>query len=161
MDETVTLVVGQPAPQFSVKDGEGNEQNLKTLNSSGKSVVLYFYPKDDTPGCTVQACDFRDSLASLANSNVVVLGVSKDSAGSHAKFTDKYNLNFPLLLDEDMSLHHSYGVWREKMNYGKTYMGTVRSTFIIAADGNLSHVLYNVRAKGHVERIKGLLEIGE
>ena len=157
MTAVINLEDGQTAPHFSTTDSQGNKFDLAELNSSGKTVILYFYPKDDTPGCTIQACDFRDNMSSLTNSDTVVLGVSKDSATSHDKFTGKYELNFPLLMDEDLTLHSAYGTWREKQNYGRTYMGCVRSTFIIGTDGNISHAMYNVKAKGHVERIMDLL----
>ena len=127
--------------------------------ADGKSVILYFYPKDSTPGCTTQACDFRDSMARLNQGDYVVLGVSKDSGKSHDKFIAKQNLNFPLLLDEDLSLHQSYGVWREKSMYGKKYMGTSRSTFVIGSDGDLTWVGYGVRTKGHVAKIMSELGI--
>jgi peroxiredoxin Q/BCP len=127
--------------------------------ADGKNVILYFYPKDSTPGCTTQACDFRDSMARLNHGDYVVLGVSKDSEKSHDKFIAKQELNFPLLMDEDLSLHQSYGVWREKSMYGKKYMGTSRSTFVIGSDGNLSWVGYGVRAKGHVAKVMSELGI--
>ena len=124
-----------------------------------KSVILYFYPKDSTPGCTTKACEFRDSMASLNQGDYVVLGVSKDSGKSHDKFIAKQDLNFPLLMDEDLSLHQSYGVWREKSMYGKKYMGTSRSTFVIGSDGNLTWVGYGVRSKGHVAKVMSELGI--
>ena len=127
--------------------------------ADGKSVILYFYPKDSTPGCTTQACEFRDSMASLNQGDYVVLGVSKDSGKSHDKFIAKQDLNFPLLMDEDLSLLQSYGVWREKSMYGKKYMGTSRSTFVIGSDGNLTWVGYGVRSKGHVAKVMSELGI--
>jgi peroxiredoxin Q/BCP len=132
---------------------------LEQYIADGKNVILYFYPKDSTPGCTTQACDFRDSMARLNHGDYVVLGVSKDSEKSHDKFIAKQELNFPLLMDEDLSLHQSYGVWREKSMYGKKYMGTSRSTFVIGSDGNLSWVGYGVRAKGHVAKVMSELGI--
>lgn len=147
------LQVGDNAPDFKVEDSNGNTLCLSELNAKGLEVVLYFYPKDDTPGCTIQACDFRDNMERLNSNEVVVLGVSKDSKESHQKFVEKQSLNFSLLLDEDLEIHNKYSVWREKMNYGKTYMGTSRSTFIIGSDGVLKYAKYNVKAKGHVERI--------
>ena len=157
MTDVINLENGHPAPNFSATDSEGNMYDLSDLTSSGRTVILYFYPKDDTPGCTIQACDFRDNMLNLNDSNTVVLGVSKDSATSHDNFTEKFELNFPLLMDEDLALHTAYGTWREKQNYGRTYMGCVRSTFIIDTDGTISHAMYNVKAKGHVERIMSLL----
>lgn len=152
-DDAIQLEVGMKAPSFEAVDSTGTEHNLAEINSNGHGVILYFYPKDSTPGCTVQACDFRDQMGEFKDSGYVVLGVSKDSAKSHDSFISKQNLNFPLLMDEDLAIHHAYGVWREKKNYGKTYMGTSRSTFIISNEGNLQWVGYNVKAKGHVERI--------
>ncbi|MDP6011367.1 MAG: peroxiredoxin [Candidatus Poseidoniaceae archaeon] len=148
-----TLEVGMQAPKFTAFDSAGAEYDLDGMNSDGKHVILYFYPKDNTPGCTVQACDFRDDMSNLSNSDYIVLGVSKDSAKSHDKFISNHGLNFPILMDEELKLHHSFGVWREKMNYGKTYMGTSRSTFVVNPDGELIWVGYNVRAKGHVSKL--------
>ena len=153
MSESINLEVGQNAPKFSCEDSAGNTHSLTKYMEDGKSVILYFYPKDSTPGCTTQACDFRDSMARLNKGDYVVLGVSKDSAKSHDNFIAKQELNFPLLMDEDISLHESYGTWREKSMYGKTYMGTSRSTFVIGSDGVLKWVGYGVRAKGHVDKI--------
>ena len=153
MGEAITLEVGGNAPQFSTQDAEGNIWDLSTLLAEGKRVVLYFYPKDSTPGCTTQACDFRDNMNRLNSANVVVLGASKDSAKSHENFSSKKSLNFPLLLDTEGELMEQYGVWREKKNYGRTYMGISRSTFVIEVDGTLSLAKYGVKAKGHVERI--------
>jgi peroxiredoxin Q/BCP len=159
MSEVADLEIGQIAPLFSSTDSTGTTHDLAELNSQGKTVILYFYPKDNTPGCTKQACDFRDQMASLSSADVVVLGVSKDSGKSHEKFTGKYDLNFPLLLDEELELHNSYGTWREKKNYGLTYMGCARSTFIINPDGILAQAMYNVKATGHVARIMKLLDL--
>ena len=159
MSEEINLEVGQSAPRFSCLDSAGNKHDLEQYMADGKSVILYFYPKDSTPGCTTQACDFRDSMARLKTGDYVVLGVSKDSGKSHDKFIAKKDLNFPLLMDEDLSLHHSYGVWREKSMYGKKYMGTSRSTFVIGSDGKLTWVGYGVRAKGHVAKVMSELGI--
>ena len=153
MSDTINLEVGQNAPIFSCVDSTGVEHSLDTYMDDGKSVILYFYPKDSTPGCTTQACEFRDSMARLNQGNYVVLGVSKDSAKSHEKFIAKQELNFPLLKDEDISLHKAYGTWREKSMYGKTYMGTSRSTFVIGDDGILKWVGYGVRSKGNADKI--------
>ncbi|MEC8264882.1 MAG: peroxiredoxin, partial [Candidatus Thermoplasmatota archaeon] len=120
----------------------------------------YFYPRDNTPGCTTQACDFRDNMARLNTESYVVWGVSKDSARSHDNFSTKQDLNFPLLLDEDGSLHETFGTWRMKKNYGKEYMGCSRSTFVIAPDGTFAWARYNVRAKGHVEMLMRELGLG-
>lgn len=157
-DEIITLEVGMKAPLFSALDSEGKNYSLKELNDLGKTVILYFYPKDSTPGCTKQACDFRDEMGQLQKHGYIVLGVSKDTAKSHDKFTAKYDLNFPLLLDEEKDIHVAYGVWREKMNYGRKFLGCCRSTFVISPDGNLKWVGYNVRAKGHVAKLLRELE---
>ena len=153
MNEVLTLEIGQAAPNFDCVDSKGNPHSLKQYMTDGKSVILYFYPKDSTSGCTTQACDFRDSMARLNKGNYVVLGVSKDSAKSHENFIAKQDLNFPLLMDEDVSLHQAYGTWREKSMYGKTYMGTSRSTFVIGDDGLIKWAGYGVRTKGHVDKI--------
>ena len=159
MSDPINLEVGHSAPKFSCLDSTGNNHSLDKYMEDGKSVILYFYPKDSTPGCTTQACDFRDSMARLNNGDYVVLGVSKDSAKSHDKFIAKQELNFPLLMDEDKSLHVAYGTWREKSMYGRKYMGTSRSTFVIGSDGVLKWVGYGVRSKGHVEKIMNELSI--
>ena len=153
MNEVLTLEIGQAAPNFDCVDSKGNPHSLKQYMTDGKSVILYFYPKDSTSGCTTQACDFRDSMARLNKGNYVVLGVSKDSAKSHENFIAKQDLNFPLLMDEDVSLHQAYGTWREKSMYGKTYMGTSRSTFVIGDDGLIKWAGYGVRTKGHVDKV--------
>ena len=158
MGETITLEAGQKAPEFSCLDQNGNTHTLSEILDSGKGVVLYFYPKDNTPGCTIQACDFRDNQNDLEKSGYITLGVSKDSEKSHKNFVDKFDLNFPLLMDTEVKLHAAYGTWREKSMYGKTYMGTSRSTFVISKDGLLEYVKYNVKAKGHVENL--LEELG-
>ncbi len=159
MGNEVTLEEGMRAPLFSAEDSAGNVWNLSDILADGKRVVLYFYPKDSTPGCTTQACDFRDNMGTLSSADVVVLGVSKDSAKSHQNFTEKQELNFPLLLDTEGELLEQYGVWREKKNYGRTYMGISRSTFVIDFDGTLSLAKYGVKAKGHVARILAHLEL--
>ena len=141
------------APDFEAELTNGDMIKLSEVLKSGENVVLYFYPKDSTPGCTVQACDFRDNFSSLQSAGYRVIGVSKDSSKSHQKFIDKYELPFELIVDPDIILHQSYGVWREKMNYGKTYLGVSRSTLVIGNDGKLISVGYNVRASGHVDRL--------
>ena len=153
MSEAKTLEVGQSAPRFSCIDSQGNTHDIESYMEQGKSVILYFYPRDSTPGCTKQACDFRDSMARLNNGDYVVLGVSKDSAKSHDKFIAKQDLNFPLLMDEDGSLHETYGTWRLKKNYGREYMGCSRSTFVIDSNGLIEWCRYNVKATGHVEML--------
>ena len=159
MGNVVTLEDGMEAPLFSAEDSAGNVWKLSDLLAQGKRVVLYFYPKDSTPGCTKQACDFRDNMGVLSSANVAVFGVSKDSAKSHQNFTEKQELNFPLLLDTEGELLGKYGVWREKQNYGRTYMGIARSTFVIESDGTLSMAKYGVKATGHVARIMKHLEL--
>ena len=159
MGNVVTLEDGMEAPLFSAEDGAGNVWKLSDLLAEGKRVVLYFYPKDSTPGCTKQACDFRDNMGVLSSADVAVFGVSKDSAKSHQNFTEKQELNFPLLLDTEGELLEKYGVWREKQNYGRTYMGIARSTFVIESDGSLSMAKYGVKATGHVARVMKHLEL--
>ena len=139
------------APAVRLMNDEGKLVDLAQFK--GKRVVLYFYPKDDTPGCTREACDFRDSLARFGTTNAVVFGVSKDSVASHQKFKAKYNLPFSLLADPEGDVCEAYGVWQEKKNYGKTYMGIVRTTFVIGADGKVEKVFSNVRVDGHVENV--------
>ena len=153
MSEVTTLEVGQPAPRFSCLDSQGQSHDLESYMEQGKSVILYFYPRDSTPGCTKQACDFRDSMSRINKDDYVVLGVSKDSAKSHDKFINKQDLNFPLLMDEDGVLHEAYGTWRLKKNYGREYMGCARSTFVIDSNGQIEWCRYNVKAKGHVEML--------
>ena len=159
MGNVVTLEDGMDAPQFSAEDSAGNVWNLNDILAEGKRVVLYFYPKDSTPGCTKQACDFRDNMGALNAADVVVFGVSKDSANSHQKFTAKQDLNFPLLLDIEGELLDKYGVWREKKNYGRTYMGISRSTFVIEPNGTLSMAKYVVKATWHDARVMVHLEL--
>ena len=161
MSPPVTLEPGQQAPDFTATDGSGAEHRLSDYLAEGKTVILYFYPKDSTPGCTTQACDFRDNMNRLQSENTIVFGVSKDSAASHQKFTIKQALNFPLLVDEDLSLHHAFGTWRLKKNYGREYMGCARSTFVIQPDGNLGWCRYNVKAKGHVGMLMRELGLSE
>ena len=145
------LQIGDVAPDFTTHDSNGTSVTLSELISKGLNIILYFYPKDSTPGCTIQACDFRDNMERLSSNDVVVLGVSKDSEKSHQNFIDKQSLNFSLLMDEDLEIHNKYNVWREKSMYGKKYMGTTRSTFIIGDEGKLIFAKYNVKAKGHVD----------
>jgi peroxiredoxin Q/BCP len=145
------LAVGDKAPEFSVKDQHGNPVTLKSLK--GKQVVLYFYPKDDTPGCTKEACGFRDSLSAIKKAGAVVLGVSLDGEKSHQKFIEKFGLTFPLLCDEDMAVSKAYGVYKEKSMYGKKYWGIERSTFVIDGSGKLKAIFPKVKVDGHVEEV--------
>lgn len=142
------LAVGQPAPDFALPDAEGRLVWLSDFR--GRKVVLYFYPKDMTPGCTEEACAFRDATEDFARLNAVILGVSADPVASHAKFAAKYGLPFLLLSDPDHKVCEMYGVWQEKKLYGKTFMGIVRSTFLIGEDGTLLQEWRGVRVKGHV-----------
>ena len=155
----VELVVGGQAPDFEAEVTDGKKIKLSEILSSGEGVILYFYPRDSTPGCTTQACDFRDNFGTLKEGGWRVIGVSPDSAKSHLKFTEKNELPFELVVDEDAALHEAYGTWREKNMYGKTYMGTLRSTFVIGQNGTLEWVGYGVRAKGHVESLIEELQV--
>ena len=151
------LQEGQKAPEFSAKDQNGNRISLADF--AGKTVVLYFYPKDDTPGCTSEACDFRDNYQGLSAKDIVVLGVSVDDEKSHKKFIAKHNLPFPLLADTDKEIVTAYGVWGEKSMYGKTYMGTNRKTFIIDKEGNLAHIISKVDTKNSTAQVLELLKL--
>jgi len=146
---------GSRAPDFTLASDEGGDVTLSSLR--GKRVVLYFYPKDDTPGCTIQACDFRDATPAFGELDAVVLGVSADSLESHGKFRKKFGLNFPLLADEDHSVCEAYGVWKEKSMYGRKFMGIERSTFLIDEEGTVAEVWRNVKAKGHAEMLAEVL----
>lgn len=142
---------GDPAPDFTLPADDGSEVTLSDFR--GRRVVLYFYPKDDTSGCTTQACDLRDALPRIEEAGAVVLGVSPDPVTSHEKFRDKYDLNFPLLADEDQKVCRAYGVWKEKSMYGRTYWGVERSTFLIDEEGVISEAWRRVRPKGHADRV--------
>lgn len=139
------------APAFKLPSSEGGEVSLADLK--GKTVVLYFYPKDDTPGCTREACEFRDSQAVLKKKGVVVLGVSGDSLESHGKFAKKYKLNFPLLSDPDRAVAKAYGAWGEKTLYGRKFTGMIRSTFVIDGAGVVRKVFPKVKVDGHAEKV--------
>jgi peroxiredoxin Q/BCP len=143
------LSVGDKAPDFSAQDETGRGWSLKALK--GKTVVLYFYPKDNTPGCTTEACDFRDRYDNFAKKKVVVLGVSPDTAKSHAGFKAKHGLPFPLLVDEARTICEAYGVWKQKMLYGRKFMGVERSTFVIGPDGKIKQALRKVSVTGHAQ----------
>lgn len=145
------LKEGSKAPAFSLEDDSGETIALKDFR--GKTVILYFYPKDSTSGCTTEACDFRDAHARIKRKGAVVLGVSKDSAKSHAKFKAAHALPFPLLVDAEGAVCTAYGVWKEKSMYGRKYMGIERSTFIIDGDGKVSKIFSKVKVKGHVDEV--------
>jgi peroxiredoxin Q/BCP len=149
--ETV-LEKGQPAPAFTLRDQDGNQVSLGDF--SGKKVIVYFYPAASTPGCTTEACDFRDNLNSLASAGYQVLGLSKDELPALQKFQKNENLTFPLLSDPDLTVHHAYGTYGPKSMYGKLINGTRRSTFVVNEDGTLEHALYNVKATGHVAMLR-------
>ncbi len=153
----VSLEAGSPAPDFSLPDKDGKAHSLSDYR--GQKVIVYFYPAASTPGCTTQACDFRDNMASLQSAGYAVLGVSKDKLSALHKFAENENLGFPLLSDEDLSVHHAYGAFGEKSMYGKTVMGVIRSTFVVDESGVLEHALYNVKATGHVEMLRKRLEL--
>ena len=146
------LVESSRAPDFTLSDKDGVPVSLADFK--GKKTILYFYPAASTPGCTTQACDFRDNMASLQSASYVVLGVSKDKGAALQKFAAEENLSFPLLSDPDLVVHNAYGAFGEKSMYGKTVMGVIRSTFVIDENGLLIHALYNVKATGHVASLK-------
>jgi peroxiredoxin Q/BCP len=148
---------GDQFPPFQLPDENGKQRSLEDL-AGDTGLVLYVYPKDDTPGCTVEAKDFRDQLKAFRDHGYAVAGISKDSGASHCKFIDKYDLTFPLLTDSDAELLSQIGAFGEKKNYGRVYQGIIRSTFVIGADGTLHKAYRNVRAKGHVERVLRDLE---
>ncbi len=147
----MTLSVGDKAPDFNLPIETGEMLSLGSLK--GKKVVLYFYPKDDTPGCTKEACGFRDNLADFNDINAQVIGVSKDPIKKHVKFIEKYDLNFPLVSDEEGTLCEAYGVWVEKSMYGKKYMGIDRATFLIDEEGVIQKIWRKVKVPGHVEDV--------
>jgi len=146
---------GEKAPDFTAKDQNG--QTVSLSDFKGKTVILYFYPKDDTPGCTAEACDFRDNYQSLLGKGYQVIGVSTDDEKSHKKFETKYSLPFPLIADADKHIVGAYGVWVEKNMYGKTYMGTARTTFIIDGDGVIKKVIEKVDTKNASQQVLELV----
>jgi len=150
------LKAGQKAPEFTAKDQNGSTLSLSEF--AGKKVVLYFYPKDDTPGCTAEACNFRDNYQGLTAQGIVVLGVSVDDEKSHQKFITKHNLPFPLLADTDKKIVEAYGVWGEKNMYGKKYMGIHRKTFLIDENGIISHIIDKVDTANSTAQVLELLE---
>jgi len=149
------LQEGDKAPNFTANDQNGQQVSL--IDFKGKTVVLYFYPKDDTPGCTAEACDFRDNYQSLVGKGFEVIGVSTDDEKSHKKFESKYSLPFPLIADTEKKIVEAYGVWVEKNMYGKKYMGTARTTFIIDADGVVKKIIDKVDTKASSQQVLDLL----
>ena len=147
---------GKAAPAFTLSDANGKKVSLKDF--AGQNVVLYFYPKDDTPGCTTEACNFRDGIAALKKQGAVVLGVSADSVESHKKFKKKFDLNFPLLADTDKKIIEDYDVWKEKSMYGKKYMGIERTTYVIDKEGKISHIFPKVKVAEHYDEVLAALE---
>lgn len=150
------LEQGAPAPDFSLPDQDGNQVSLADYR--GRKVIVYFYPKDDTPGCTKEACQFNDNLQAFEQAGVPVLGVSPDDGGSHQRFRDKYGLRFPLLSDTDHQVAETYGAWGEQSRYGRTFTGVIRSTFLVDEEGSVGRAWYNVKADGHAAKV--LAEIG-
>ena len=148
--------VGDKGPAFAAKDETGKVHKLSDYK--GKPLVLYFYPKDDTTGCTKEACGFRDHLGAVSKFGAAVLGVSRDDAASHQKFKTKYDLNFPLLVDADGTISDAYGTWGEKNMYGRTYMGMYRTTFLIAPDGTIAKVWAKVHPEGHAQEVIDALQ---
>jgi peroxiredoxin Q/BCP len=151
-----TLQPGDKAPDFTANDQNG--QPVSLADFKGKNVILYFYPKDDTPGCTAESCDFRDNYQSLTGKGFEVIGVSVDSEKSHKKFETKYQLPFTLIADTEHQIVEAYGVWVEKSMYGKTYMGTARKTFIINADGIIDKIIDKVDTKNSSQQVLDLLD---
>jgi len=149
---TERLTAGDTAPDFTLPDADGNQVTLSELR--GQRVIVYFYPAAGTPGCTKQACDFRDNLASFQREGFTVLGISPDKPGKLAGFRDKQSLSFPLLSDADRSVLSAYGAYGEKKLYGKTVIGVIRSTFVVGADGKLELAQYGVKATGHVAKLR-------
>ena len=151
--------VGTPAPEFTLPTDTGANLTLSAFR--GRPVVIYFYPKDDTSGCTKESCEFRDLVPRFERVNAQILGISPDGVKSHAKFRDKYHLNFPLLADEGHAVADQYGVWQEKSMYGRKYWGNARTTFVIDADGKVAHVIPKVSPKTHDDEVLKLLgELG-
>jgi len=146
------LAPGDPAPDFTLPDADGNQVSLSSFR--GQRVIVYFYPAAMTPGCTKEACDFRDNLADLNHAGVAVLGISPDQPAKLAKFREKEGLTFPLLSDPDHAVEEAYGAYGEKKLYGKTTVGVIRSTFVIGEDGKIENAYYGVKATGHVARLR-------
>ena len=149
------LKVGAKAPEFALPTGDGGIVSLKDLR--GKKVVLFFYPKDDTPGCTKEACSFRDNITKVVKKNAVVIGISVDSPESHKKFSDKFGLPFALASDARKEVVKKYGVWKQKSMYGRKYMGTERTTVVIDEQGVVTHIFEKVKVDGHTDEVLGSL----
>ena len=147
----MSLTIGDQAPEFTAKIQDGTTINLSDYR--GKRVILYFYPKDNTPTCTTESCNLRDNYSMLQNKGYEVLGISTDNEKSHQKFIDKFDLPFNLIADTDKSIHEKYGTWVEKQMYGRTYMGTARTTFVIDTEGKIENIISKVKAKAHTEQI--------
>ena len=154
---TTRLEAGQAAPDFTLPDQDGSPVTLSSLR--GRKVILYFYPEADTPGCTTEACDFRDNLATLGSAGYTVYGVSRDDLPKLQAFAAGHGLSYPLLSDPDRSVHELYGVWGEKSLYGKTVVGVIRSTFVIDEQGVITLPLYNIKATGHVAALTKKLKL--
>lgn len=146
-----TVMVGSKAPDIILKND--NDELVKLSDYKGKKVILYFYPKDDTPGCTAEACSFRDGFSEIQKKGAALFGISTDSVESHKKFKEKYHLNFPLLSDADRKVVNAYGVWKEKNMYGKKYMGIERTTFVIDEAGKIKKIFPKVKVEGHYDEV--------
>jgi peroxiredoxin Q/BCP len=157
MSESTILPAGAAAPDFTLPTSEGRTVRLSELKGK-RPVVLYFYPKADTPGCTKEACGFRDRIADYAGADVAVMGISPDPVTDVTKFAEKFQLNFPLLADEDHAVAERYGVWQKKSMMGREYMGVVRTTFVIGRDGRVAHVFEKVKPEGHEEEVMAWLK---
>jgi peroxiredoxin Q/BCP len=155
--ESGRLTPGDPAPDFTLPDADGKPVSLADYR--GRKVIVYFYPAAMTPGCTTEACDFRDNLASLQGGGYAVLGISPDTPGKLAQFRERDHVTFPLLADPDKQVVMAYGAWGEKKRYGKTVLGVLRSTFVVDEDGKIERAMYNVQATGHVARLRAELGV--
>ena len=157
MTQTTKVKVGGKAPELKLADQNGEVHTLKQY--LGKKVLLYFYPKDDTPGCTTEACNFRDRYKDFSKMGLVILGVSADSVKSHKKFSDKFDLPFPILSDETKEVCEAYGVWQKKKFMGREYMGIVRSSFLIDEKGKISKIYEEVKSSEHADEVKGDIKV--
>ena len=151
----INLKIGDVAPDFKLLDQNGKEHTLSQYTKNGKKVLIYFYPKDDTPGCTTEACNFRDASNDLSKYGLIVLGISKDTVKSHKRFTDKYALNFPLLSDESTETIAVYGAWREKKFIGHKYMGIERMSVLVGTDGKILKIYESVKPATHTSEVLG------